>query len=152
MRTVTEVLYAIAITLWVGGLWTVGFVVAPVLFATLPERAVAGALAGKLFGLMAYIAIVCAVYLLLFRLGRFGGSSFRQAVFWIIVLMLGLAVAGEFGVQPILAGLKHQALTKEVAESVLRDRFAAWHGIASVLFVIESVLGAVLVWLHARSR
>ena len=27
---------------WLGSLWTVGYLVAPVLFATLPERALAG--------------------------------------------------------------------------------------------------------------
>jgi hypothetical protein len=37
-------------------------------------------------------------------------------------------------------------------ESVFRDRFAAWHGVASVLYLIQSVLGILLVWLHARSR
>jgi hypothetical protein len=30
-------------------------------------------------------------------------------------------------------------------ESVLQDRFAAWHGVSSVLYVVQSVLGLVLV-------
>ena len=66
--------------------------------------------------------------------------------------MLALTLAGEFGVQPILASLKDQALPASVMESVFRDRFAAWHGVASVLYLIQSVLGMVLVWLHARTR
>jgi hypothetical protein len=49
-----------------------------------------------------------------------------------------VVVAGQFGVQPILAGLKEQALPREVMESVFRDRFATWHGVASILYVIES--------------
>jgi Domain of unknown function (DUF4149) len=126
--------------------------VAPTLFHVLPDRVLAGGLAGKLFTLMAYAGIACALYLLIFRLARFGAACFRQGEFWIIIFMSGLVVAGEFGVQPILASLKDQALPREVMESVFRDRFLAWHGIASVLYVIESVLGAVLVWLHARTR
>jgi hypothetical protein len=152
MKTISEALYAIALTLWIGGLWAIGGLVAPTLFHSVPERAMAGALAGKLFTLMAYVGIGCALYLLVFRLARFGGASFKHGIFWIVLVLLGLTLLGEFGVQPVLASLKHQALPKEVMESVLRDRFSAWHGVASVLYVIESVLGMLLVWLHARTR
>ena len=152
MRTLTEAIYAIALTLWIGGLWAVGYLVAPTLFYTLADRALAGMVAGKLFTLIAYVGIACAVYLLLYRLVRFGGASFKHAIFWIVLVLLMLTLAGEFGVQPILASLKDQALPKGVMESVFRDRFAAWHGVASVLYLIQSVLGILLVWLHARSR
>jgi hypothetical protein len=37
-------------------------------------------------------------------------------------------------------------------ESVLRDRFAAWHGVSSVLYIIQSLLGAALVVLLGRSK
>jgi len=152
MKTLTEAIYAIALTLWIGGLWAVGYLVAPTLFYTLADRALAGMVAGKLFALIAYVGTACAVYLLLYRLVRFGGASFKHAIFWIVLVLLVLTLAGEFGVQPILAGLKDQALPKGVMESVFRDRFAAWHGVASVLYLIQSVLGILLVWLHARSR
>lgn len=152
MTALTDAIYAIALTLWIGGLWAIGYIVAPTLFYSLPDRALAGMLAGKLFTLMAYVGIGCATYLLLFRLVRFGGACFRHGVFWIVLAMLVLTLAGEFGVQPILAGLKDQALPTGVMESVFRDRFVAWHGIASVLYLILSVLGVALVWLHARTR
>lgn len=152
MRSVAEAIYAIAITLWIGGSWAIGGIVAPTLFYTLTDHALAGSLAGKLFTLIAYIGIGCAIYLLLFRLARFGGACLSQGAFWIVLAILGLTLAGEFGVQPILAGLKDQALPKEVMESMFRDRFATWHGVASILYLIQSALGAVLVWLHARTR
>jgi hypothetical protein len=151
MKTLTEAIYAIALTLWIGGLWAIGYIVAPTLFYSLADRTLAGMLAGKLFTLIAYVGIGCAVYLLLFRLVRFGGASFRHGICWIVLALLLLTLAGEFGVQPILAGLKDQALPKGVMESVFRDRFATWHGVASVLYLIQSVLGILLVWLHARS-
>lgn len=152
MKSIAEALYAIAITLWIGGLWAIGYIAAPTLFYSLPDRALAGMLAGKLFTLIAYVGIGCAVYLLLYRLVRFGGACFRHGAFWIVLVLLLLGLTGEYGVQPILAGLKHQALPKEVMESVLRGRFATWHGVASILYLIQSVLGVLLVWLHARSR
>ena len=151
MKALTEAIYAIALTLWIGGLWAIGYIVAPTLFYSLSDRTLAGMLAGKLFTLIAYVGIGCALYLLLFRLVRFGGASFRHGICWIVLALLLLTLAGEFGVQPILAGLKDQALPKGVMESVFRDRFAAWHGVASVLYLIQSVLGILLVWLHARS-
>ena len=150
MKSLAEALYAIALTLWIGGLWVIGYLVAPTLFYTLSDRALAGSLAGKLFTLIAYVGIGSAIYVMLFRIARFGGGCFKQGIFWIVMIMLLLTLAAEFGVQPILASLKHQALPKEVVESVFRDRFAAWHGVASVLYVIQSVLGVLLVWLLGR--
>lgn len=152
MRSIADALQSMTATLWVGGLWVIGFVVAPVLFATLPDRVQAGLLAGKFFSLIAWIGIACAVYLLIYRLARDGAGALRQGLFWTVLLMLVLTLAGEFGVQPVLAALKEQALPKQVMESVLRDRFATWHGVASGLYVIQSVLGAALVILLGRYK
>ena len=152
MGRFAEGLQSIAVTLWVGAMWGIGYIVAPVLFSRLGDRALAGLIAGKLFSLIAWIGIGCAVYLLLFRMVRYGGSVFKQGVFWIVLLMLALVCAGEFGVQPIMAALKEEALPKQVMESVLRDRFAAWHGVSSVLYIIQSLLGAALVVLLGRSK
>ncbi len=150
MKSLADALYAIAITLWIGGLWTIGYIVAPTLFYTLSDRVLAGALAGKLFTLIAYVGIGCAIYVMLYRIVWFGGRCFQHGIFWIVLVMLLLTLSGEFGVQPILAGLKHQALPREVMESLFRDRFATWHGVASVLYLIQSVLGVLLVWRQGR--
>lgn len=152
MRGFADALQSMTATLWVGGMWAIGFIVAPVLFATLPDRALAGLLAGKLFSLIAWTGMACAFYLLVYRLVRDGTGALRQGLFWIVLLMLVLTLAGEFGVQPVLAALKEQALPKQVMETVLRDRFATWHGVASGLYVIQSVLGAALVVLLGRAK
>lgn len=152
MGRVADALQSILATLWVGGMWAIGYIVAPVLFSRLGDRALAGLIAGKLFSLIAWIGIASAIYLLIFRLVRHGSAVFRQGVFWIVLLMLALVCAGEFGVQPIMAALKEEALPKQVMESVLRDRFAAWHGVSSVLYIIQSLLGAAMVVLLGRSK
>ena len=152
MGRFAEALQSIAATLWVGAMWGIGYIVAPVLFSRLGDRALAGLIAGKLFSLIAWVGIGCAIYLLLFRMLRSGTGVFRQGVFWIALLMLALVCAGEFGIQPIMAALKDEALPKQVMESVLRDRFAAWHGVSSVLYIIQSLLGAALVVLLGRSK
>lgn len=35
-------------------------------------------------------------------------------------------------------------------ESVFRDRFAVWHGVASIVFLVQSVLGLLLVLMQRR--
>ena len=136
--------------MWVGALWSVGLIVAPTLFQFVPDRMLAGSIAGRLFTYTALLGVVCGAYLSLFRLARFGSHAWRQPFFWVVLIMLVLVVVGQFGVQPILDSVRQQAFPKQVMESVLRDRFAAWHGIASVLYVVECVLGLGLVLLQAR--
>jgi hypothetical protein len=123
----------------------VGYLAAPLLFYNLEDRTLAGMLAGKMFTAMAWVGMVCAAWLLVFRLSRFGGAALRQAFFWIAVLMLLMTLAGHFGIQPILMRLKEAAMPKDVMESLFRDRFATWHGVSSVVYLIQSLLGLALV-------
>lgn len=153
MRRFSEFLYSLAITLWVGALWAVGYIVAPTLFSELSSnRALAGVLAGRLFAVVTWVGIGCGVFLIVYLLNRRGAGAFRSGVFWLVGGMLALALAGHFGVRPILAQLKAEALPREVMESVLRNRFAMWHGVSSVLYLIQSVLGAALIAIQDRGR
>ncbi len=145
MRRFADALDSIALTLWVGGLWTIGYVVAPTIFSALADRQLAGMLAGKLFALIGWVGLVCAAYLLLSMLFRLGGRALRRWGFWLLLVMLALTAASQFGLQPWLAQLKAEALPREVMESVLRDRFATWHGISSILYLVQSLLGLLLV-------
>lgn len=140
------------LVLWVGGLWAIGYVAAPVLFASLDDRQLAGMLAGKMFTIGAWIGIGAATYLLLYRLVREGGAAFKTLFFWVVLAMLALTLAGHFGVQPILQGLKDQAMPRAVMESVFADRFARWHGVSSILYLIQSALGLLLVWRSGLAR
>lgn len=145
MRQLSDALYLTAITLWVGGLWAIGYMAAPVLFASLGDRQLAGMVAGKLFALIAWGGLGSAAYLLVFLLLRWGSGFFRRSVFWLVLLMALLAAASLFGIQPLMAQLKADALPREVMESVLRDRFATWHGVSSILYMVQSLLGLWLV-------
>ena len=150
MRRLADALFTIALTLWVGGLWAVGYLVAPTLFATLADRQLAGLVAGKLFALIGWVGIACAAYLLISLIARHGAAVLRSGFFWLLLLMLALTAASQFGLQPWLAQLKAEALPREVMESVLRDRFATWHGISSILYLVQSLLGLLLAVIGAR--
>lgn len=133
----------VALTLWVGGLWVVGYLVAPTLFAALTDRALAGELAGRLFTLMSWVGLGSGGLLLLIQL--LPGSGARRGSLAVIVLMLLITVVGQFGLLPAIAELK------ELAPGAIHPghpgyaSFAWLHGISSTLFLINSLLGLLLV-------
>lgn len=139
-----------ALTLWVGSLWSIGYVAVPVLFRAQPDRQLAGMLAGEMFSLLGWIALVCGAYLLLRSAARFGKLTLREPAFLNLALMLLLSLAIQFGIQPLMNGLKSQALPLEVMHSPYADTFAMWHGISSILYLIESLLGLAAIYFHTR--
>ena len=134
----------IVITLWVGALWTTGLS-AYVLFDSLQDKQLAGSLAGKLFTVVSYIGMASGFYLLIQRLLDYGTGALKQGFFWAVFVMLLLVLAGHFGVQPILAQLKADAMPADVMHSIFAERFGKWHGVASVAYLVECLLGFVLV-------
>lgn len=137
----TANLLVLLVTLWAGALWTVGFVVAPALFAMLPDRALAGTVAGHLFQSVHWIAVVAGGYVLLFALLRHGRDALRNGAVWLVVAMLAIVAIGALGIQPLIADLRGGMATAPE----LRERFAMWHGISSALYALSSVLAVVLV-------
>lgn len=135
----------VVITFWVGALWAIGLV-AYVLFKSLTDNhQLAGNLAGQLFTIVRYTGMVSAFYLLIQRLLDYGTSALKQAYFWALLVMLLLVLAEHFGIQPILAQLKTEALPSDVMHSIFAERFGKWHGVASVAYLVECLLGFVLV-------
>ncbi|OJZ19026.1 MAG: hypothetical protein BGP21_13175 [Thiobacillus sp. 65-29] len=152
MRRFWDGLAGTLLVLWIGGMWALGYLAAPVLFAALDDKQLAGNLAGRLFDWMAWIGIAAAAYLLVYRVARDGGAALKTLFFWIVALMLALILVAQFGVQPILQGLKDQAMPQAVMQSVFADRFRHWHGVSSILYLIQSALGLVLVWRAGLAR
>ena len=152
MRRFWDGLAGTVLVLWIGGMWAIGYVAAPTLFSSLTDKQLAGMLAGNLFELMAWIGIAGGTYLLVHRLAVDGVAALKTLFFWGVALMLLLTLAGHFGIQPIMQSLKDQAMPHAVMQSVFADRFARWHGISSILYLIQSALGLVLVWRAGLAR
>jgi uncharacterized membrane protein len=152
MRRFWDGLAGTMLVLWIGGIWAIGYVAAPVLFASLDDKQLAGMLAGKLFEWMAWIGIAAATYLLIYRVARDGAAALKTLFFWAVALMLALTLVGLFGIQPVMQSLKDQAMPLAVMQSVFADRFARWHGISSILYLIQSMLGLLLVWRSGLAR
>jgi hypothetical protein len=134
-------------TLWVGSLWTVGYLVAPTLFATVAERSLAGTLAGRMFRAEAWLSVFCALLLLaLLKFGTADKSAIaRKQLMYLVAGMLLCTLIGYFGLQPFMNALREAAGPGGVMESAMKMRFGILHGISSVFYLIQSLLGVVLV-------
>lgn len=138
-------------TAWVGSLWAVGYLAVPVLFYAQPDRQLAGMLAGQMFTLTAYLGMLCGTYLLLHRVSTAGRPAFRNTLFWIVAAMLSISLALQFGFQPVMDGLKQQALPLDVMHSAFAGRFRMLHGLSSIAYLIQSLLGIFLVIRTSRA-
>jgi len=141
-------LFRLLTVVWVGSLLTIGYAVAPVLFTSL-DRVTAGAVAAQLFRIEGVIGVVCGVLLLALcnLLVRRGGDAYRR-LRWLIAGMLVCVLVGYFALQPFMNALRiaAQEAGTDVGHSVYASRFGMLHGVSSVFYLIESLLGIVLVW------
>ena len=152
MKKLTDALYSICITLWAGGLLAIGYVAVPVLFLNLQDKSLAGTLAGHMFAVGGWIALVCGSYLLLY-LGRVHGKgALRNPVAWLVAVMLFISLIAQFGIHPVVAGLRAEAMPLPVMQSALAQDFARWHGVSNVLHMIQVLLGIALVVLQSKGR
>ena len=122
-----------AAALWWGSLTAVGFMVVPLLFKFLPTPAMAGHMAAKLFTAQTWVSVACGIVLLLVsRSNRPSALSGRaQAALVFIVLGMLLALLIEFAVAPRI---------------VARENLRLWHGAGSVMYVVQWLCSAVVLW------
>jgi len=122
-----------AAALWWGSLTAVGFMVVPLLFKFLPTPAMAGHMAAKLFTAQTWVSVACGIVLLLVsRSNRPSALSGRaQAALVFIVLGMLLALLIEFAVAPRI---------------VARENLRLWHGAGSVMYAVQWLCSAVVLW------
>ncbi|MYM33217.1 DUF4149 domain-containing protein [Duganella sp. FT94W] len=145
-------------TLWAGSLWTVGYLAAPTLFATLSDRVLAGTIAGNLFSNQAWLSIACGLVMLVLlgatqtsTGGIFAGpaanmaAKSRRTLLIIVMVMLVCTLVSHFGLQPMMASLRAAAGPGGVMAEAARNEFGILHGISSTIYLIQSLLAAWLV-------
>lgn len=146
---IAQRLFLLIASLWVGSLITVGYLVAPTLFATLTDRQVAGMIAGAIFKVEAYISLVlCVGLLVLANLLVTRGLQTYRVIRWLLLVMLLCAAAGSFVLMPWMENLREEALLQgmPVMYSPLAGLFSTLHGVSSSIFIVQSILGVYLVW------
>jgi hypothetical protein len=122
-----------AAALWWGSLTAVGAWVVPLLFANLPSPAMAGGMAAKLFSAQTWVALGSGLVLLMVSRGREESVSMDAmgGVLMLVVTGMLLALLVEFGVAPKI---------------MARQDLGLWHGVGSVMFALQWVCAAAVLW------
>ena len=132
-------------TAWIGSLWTIGYIVAPTLFRVLEDNALAGMVAGRLFTIENYIGLVCATVLIISHIML---APRGQRLNWrlgVLLSMMGIIIVSQFVIHPMMVAVKAQGDFQGLD-------FGRLHGLSSVLYLINSLLGLVWVALYGRNQ
>ena len=122
-----------AAALWWGSLTAVGFMVVPLLFKFLPTPAMAGNMAARLFTAQTWVSVACGIVLLLVSRSDRPTAQARRAQAALVFIVLGmlLALLIEFAVAPRI---------------VARENLRLWHGAGSVMYAVQWLCSAVVLW------
>jgi Mn2+/Fe2+ NRAMP family transporter len=135
--------------LWVGSFITIGFLVVPILFSNLGDREVAGIVAANLFKITAYIGVVICVLLMIVANYLMMKEHLQYRFLrWLLLVMLICTISTAFIIIPWMNSLRDQALFAglSVRESSNAILFSRLHGVSSALFLVQTILGLLLLW------
>lgn len=131
--------------LWAGSVWAVSYLAAPSAFAVL-DSTQAGSVVSVMLTRSAWLA--CGVALLLAGVlvrSRDLDARRRRLLAMLVAGMLACSLAVYLGLQPAMAAIRAAAGPAGVRASPEWHTFMALHGVSQVLYLAESILGAVLV-------
>ena len=128
-----------AAALWWGSLSVIGFMAVPLLFASLPSKALAGYAAAHLFAAQTWVSLACGLVLLLvYRQERAMAPANRGRI------AIGFVVFGM-----LLALLLEYAVAPRI---VARQNLRLWHSLGAALYVVQWLSAAVVLWPLAGRR
>ena len=115
---------------WAGSLWTICGVVAPSLFAVLPERQIAGQVAGYFFSVATWLGLALGSIVLALLLMRKQRNK-------IMFVLLGLAASA-----PLLSELIVRPVMHAARAAGDMARFGMLHGVSALLFGVACLSAA----------
>lgn len=132
MQRFLQIVFAV----WSGSLCTICAIVAPALFAVLPDRHLAGQVAGYFFRVEAWLGLALGgIALILLS---------RRAIAWVMRFDYGLLFA------TMLAPLFGEVALRPMMDAARTDgdmsRFGLLHGVSALLFAIACLCSLLLVW------
>jgi len=131
--------------LWAGSVWAVSYLAAPSAFSVLDSTR-AGNVVAVMLTREAWLAVALAALLSVLVARSNDLDAKRRRWLWIcIVGMLACSLIVYLGLQPMMAAIREAAGPAGVRASPQWGTFAALHGVSQLLYLIETVLGAVLV-------
>jgi Domain of unknown function (DUF4149) len=157
MTTISRFLMIFSLGTWVGaGLFTT-LVVAPAAFRQLPTPDLAGAVVGYTLTRLHLLGIGAGIVFLLATLGIGGASAVARPAALLVLVMIVLTAASEFGVTPRMAGLReqmvreHGSIAATPREDPARSSFGKLHGVSASLELATLLSGLAALFLTARN-
>ena len=131
--------------LWAGSIWAVSYLAAPSAFTVLGSGQ-AGDVVAVMLTRSAWLAMALAALLTLLVVRAPDLDARRRRwLLGLIVAMLACGLGVYLGLQPAMAAIRAAAGPAGVRASPQYGTFMALHGVSQVLYLIESILGALLV-------
>jgi hypothetical protein len=124
----------VVLAAWAGSLWTVCGIVAPSLFAVIPERHLAGQVAGHFFRLEAWLGLACGSIVCLLM------SRIKSAKRVDYALLIAAVIA------PLISELVLHPMMDAAHSAADMSRFGMLHGASASLFLIACVTSLLIVW------
>lgn len=138
----------ILLTMWVGGVWAVGFLAVPALFHGLPDnRALAGELAGNMFAAISIVGLIATTLLLVAAVFADTRNVLRNVRVWLVAMAFVLVALFFFVLRPVMHELRSGGVTPGTPQA---QEFAQLHRISSGVYGLTSLVGLVLVVIGVR--
>ena len=128
----------LALMIWAVSTWLTGYVFAPLMFAKWPKIE-AGLITGELLQATYVISLICAVFVLIDYRVRYAHKLLHNKNLWLTLIALFIVIIQYAVITPKMQALKANMLSNASA-------FMQLHGVSQVLYLITSLVLAVLVW------
>ena len=136
----------IVLTAWAGSLWTICGIVAPGLFAVLPDRRAAGEVAGFFFSLATWLGLsLGAIFLALLLRGSLRSGA-RERIDAVNIDAVNVALALTAIATPILSEAGVRPWMQAARQAGDMARFGMLHGASALLFAIACLATLAIVW------
>jgi uncharacterized membrane protein len=153
MNTFLRYLQFLSLTIWVGGIIYLSFVVAPVLFTKLPSIDQAGAVVGVILPRLHWLGVACGFVYLASGLALARSlRAFGRAGMLAVLAMLVLTLIAQMGVIPRMdtLGAEMGSIERTPATSPLRKQFDHLHVVSVRLEGAVLLLGLAAIFLTVR--
>ena len=134
----------LALMIWAVSTWLTGYVFAPLMFAKWPKIE-AGLITGELLQATYVISLICAVFVLIDYRVRYAHKLLHNKNLWLMLVALFIVIIQYAVITPKMQALKANMLSNASA-------FMQLHGVSQVLYLITSLVVAVLVWRRLKLK
>lgn len=156
MHMTRDFLLLFPLAVWIGGGIALGFFAAPVAFADLPSRTLAGNVMGTIlyrFEWVLYAAMICLIIAEAIKYAKLPEARLTREI-WITILIAVFILSQLFAIFVVNTNI--EALRAQIASfdlpfdqdpNPLRKSFGMWHGFAVLCSLVGIIIGSIILFL-----